>query len=148
MAYRNKLESKIARKVTKAMSTFDLVEDGDRIMVGLSGGKDSWALMQVLDVLRRRAPVEFSLIAVNVDSGYASTSIKRFRVPAKRAGGSIGSSTRRSARSWTTYSLRRDALLAVRQAPARGSCIGSPLMSARPRLRSDTTPMISLKPCS
>ena len=71
MAYRNKLESKIARKVTKAISAFDLVEDGDRIMVGLSGGKDSWALMQVLDVLRRRAPVEFSLIAVNVDSGYA-----------------------------------------------------------------------------
>ena len=39
-------------------------------MVGLSGGKDSWALMQVLDVLRQRAPVRFSLIAVNVDSGY------------------------------------------------------------------------------
>jgi len=70
MAYRNILESKIARKVTKAMNAFDLVEDGDRIMVGLSGGKDSWALMQVLDVLRRRAPVEFSLVAVNVDSGY------------------------------------------------------------------------------
>ena len=70
MAYRSILESRIARKVTKAMNTFDLVEDGDRIMVGLSGGKDSWALMQVLDVLRRRAPVEFSLVAVNVDSGY------------------------------------------------------------------------------
>ena len=71
MAYTSKLEAKIARKVTKAISTFDLVEDGDRIMVGLSGGKDSWALMQVLDVLRRRAPINFSLIAVNVDSGYA-----------------------------------------------------------------------------
>ena len=70
MAYSSKLEAKLARKVTKAITAFDLVEDGDRIMVGLSGGKDSWALMQVLDVLRRRAPVDFSLIAVNVDSGY------------------------------------------------------------------------------
>jgi len=66
MSYR----SKLARKVTKAITAFDLIEDGDRVMVGLSGGKDSWALMQVLDGLRRRAPVDFSLIAVNVDSGY------------------------------------------------------------------------------
>jgi tRNA 2-thiocytidine biosynthesis protein TtcA len=39
-------------------------------MVGLSGGKDSWALLQVLDILRRRAPIRFSLVAVTVDSGY------------------------------------------------------------------------------
>jgi tRNA 2-thiocytidine biosynthesis protein TtcA len=39
-------------------------------MVGLSGGKDSWALLQILDVLRQRAPIRFSLVAVNVDSGY------------------------------------------------------------------------------
>lgn len=70
MAYRSRLEAQVARKVTKAIKTFDLVEEGDRVMVGLSGGKDSWALMQVLDVLRQRAPVRFSLIAVNVDSGY------------------------------------------------------------------------------
>jgi tRNA 2-thiocytidine biosynthesis protein TtcA len=47
-----------------------MIAEGDRIMVGLSGGKDSWALMQVLDVLRQRAPISFTLIAVNVDSGY------------------------------------------------------------------------------
>jgi tRNA 2-thiocytidine biosynthesis protein TtcA len=39
-------------------------------MVGLSGGKDSWALMQTLDLLRQRAPIDFTLVAVNVDSGY------------------------------------------------------------------------------
>jgi tRNA 2-thiocytidine biosynthesis protein TtcA len=39
-------------------------------MIGLSGGKDSWALIQILDVLKRRAPIDFSLVAVNIDSGY------------------------------------------------------------------------------
>ena len=70
MAYRTPLESRIAKKTTKAIVDFNLIEDGDRVMVGLSGGKDSWALLQTLDVLRQRAPIEFSLIAVNVDSGY------------------------------------------------------------------------------
>jgi tRNA 2-thiocytidine biosynthesis protein TtcA len=70
MAYRTELESKIAKKTTKAITDFAMIEPGDRIMVGLSGGKDSWALLQILDVLRQRAPFPFSLVAVNVDSGY------------------------------------------------------------------------------
>ena len=70
MAYRTPLESRIAKKTTKAITDFNLIEDGDRIMVGLSGGKDSWALLQTLDILRTRAPITFSLVAVNVDSGY------------------------------------------------------------------------------
>jgi len=44
--------------------------------VGLSGGKDSWALLQVLEVLRRRAPITFSLVAVTVDSGYDATGMR------------------------------------------------------------------------
>ena len=71
MGYRSNLEAKVARKTTRAIKTFDLVEDGDRIMIGLSGGKDSWALMEILDVLRRRAPINFSLVAVTVNSGYS-----------------------------------------------------------------------------
>ena len=70
MAYRTPLETRIAKKTTKAIVDFNLIEDGDRVMVGLSGGKDSWALIQILDVLRQRAPIEFSIVAVNVDSGY------------------------------------------------------------------------------
>ena len=70
MPYRSPLESRLAKKTTRAIVDFNLVEDGDRVMVGLSGGKDSWALLQILDVMRQRARVRFSLVAVNVDSGY------------------------------------------------------------------------------
>ena len=70
MPYQTELESRIAKRTTKALVDFSMLEDGDRVMVGLSGGKDSWALLQILDVLRQRAPIRFSLIAVNVDSGY------------------------------------------------------------------------------
>jgi tRNA 2-thiocytidine biosynthesis protein TtcA len=70
MSYSTPLEARIAKKVTKAVIDYNLIEDGDRVMVGLSGGKDSWALLQILDVLRQRAPISFSLTAVTVDSGY------------------------------------------------------------------------------
>ena len=70
MSYRTPLETRLAKKTTKAIVDFNLIEDGDRVMVGLSGGKDSWALLQILEVLRQRAPITFSLVAVNVDSGY------------------------------------------------------------------------------
>src|SRR6476660_10482279 len=70
MGYATSLEARIARKTTRAITDFEMIEDGDRVMVGLSGGKDSWALIQILDVLRQRAPLTFSIVAVNVDSGY------------------------------------------------------------------------------
>src|SRR3954463_13388015 len=70
MSYSSALETRLAKRVTKAITDYHLIEDGDRVMVGLSGGKDSWALLQILDVLRKRAPITFTLIGVTVDSGY------------------------------------------------------------------------------
>src|SRR3979490_3301923 len=70
MAYRSELEARLAKKTTKAIVDFQMIEDGDRVIGGLSGGKDGWGLLQRLDGLRQRAPIRFSLVAVNVDSGY------------------------------------------------------------------------------
>ena len=70
MSYASPLEARIAKKVAKASIEHTLIEPNDRIMVGLSGGKDSWALLQMLDVIRKRAPFPFTFVAVNVDSGY------------------------------------------------------------------------------
>ena len=98
MGYRTPLEARIAKKTTKAITDFNLIEDGDRIMVGLSGGKDSWALIQILDVLRQRAPIDFSLVAVNVDSGYEDYQHTQSPRRARSAAGNSTSSTPRSAR--------------------------------------------------
>lgn len=63
----NKLTKRLARETTRALSDYNMIEAGDRVMVCLSGGKDSYALLDILISLRKRAPFPFDIIAVNLD---------------------------------------------------------------------------------
>jgi tRNA 2-thiocytidine biosynthesis protein TtcA len=66
----NKLSKRLHRLTGQAIIDFNMIEEGDRVMVCMSGGKDSYAMLDILLSLRERAPIDFEVIAVNLDQGH------------------------------------------------------------------------------
>lgn len=65
-----RINKKLLNKAARASQDFGLIEPDDRILVAMSGGKDSYALMVLLEQMRRKAPFDFELVAVNLDQGH------------------------------------------------------------------------------
>src|SRR6478609_1923839 len=62
----NKLHKRLCRQVGQAIGDYNMIENGDKVMVCLSGGKDSYGLLDILLTLRERAPIDFDIIDVNL----------------------------------------------------------------------------------
>src|SRR5258707_6423010 len=63
-------EKRLSRAMSRAIDDFEMIAEGDRILVAVSGGKDSYTMHHLLASLVRRAPISFSLVALNIDQGH------------------------------------------------------------------------------
>ncbi len=74
--YSSKIEKKIIKKIGIAIERYNLFEDGDRILVGISGGKDSFAMLKLMKILQKRAPVKYEIIPAMVIGDFKGFSLK------------------------------------------------------------------------
>src|SRR3977135_4472059 len=83
------LQKRLLRGVGRAIADFRLVEPGDRILVGVSGGKDSFTLLHLLQHLQRSAPIAFSLVACNLDQGHPGFPARDLELYLRRTGAEV-----------------------------------------------------------
>src|SRR2546422_11272997 len=80
------LHRKIARLMGEAIGEWSLIEEGDRLLVGVSGGKDSYTLLHFLRHFQERAPVRFEILAFHLDQGHPGFLVERIREHLEREG--------------------------------------------------------------
>ena len=81
-----RLFKRIKRLTGQAIGDFNLVEDNDRILVAISGGKDSWTMLYVMTELCRRAPIHYELVPVTIDSGFSGFDSTSIAIQAQQLG--------------------------------------------------------------
>lgn len=110
---RHTLQSRIRRTVGKTIREYDLIHDGDRILVAVSGGKDSWTMLHLLMHFRRVSPVSFELIPVTIHPGYPDFPVAAIEAGYRRFASDL---------PWTIVRTRMDRTIREKNTPGKYPC--------------------------